>query len=134
MFDRVNNTMGHDLAVSYADRRGVIYRDLLAGKYRADGLPELPAGTNSLAAQDVNDDGWLDLVAAGPAGPLVLLGREDRFMSSQATGPPSQSIALADFDNRGGKVGQQTLRLRQEVASDRRQRHRARGALDQLHA
>jgi Tfp pilus assembly protein PilF len=99
-FDLVNNTSGHDVAVSYADRPGVIYRDLLAGKYRAEELPILPAGATSLTAQDIDYDGSLDLVAAGPAGPLLLLGRDGAFAAARISGPRSGSTALADFENR----------------------------------
>ena len=101
VFDMINNTIGHDVAVSYADHPGVIYRDLLAGKYRADPLAALPAGSRSLAAQDIDYDGSLDLMAAGPSGPLVLLGHDGAFTPAQVSGPRASSLAVADFENRG---------------------------------
>ena len=73
-FNLVTDTPGRDLAVSYADRAGVLYRDLLAGKYRAEDVAALPANARSLVALDINYDGAADLVAAGPDAPVVLLG------------------------------------------------------------
>jgi hypothetical protein len=100
VFDLMNNTMGHDVAVSYADRPGVIYRDLLGGKYHAVDLPALPAGSRSLNAQDVDYDGWLDLFAAGPSGPILLLGRDGSFTPAPLTAPRTASVIAADFENR----------------------------------
>jgi Tfp pilus assembly protein PilF len=100
VFDMVNNTMGHDVAVSYADRPGVVYRDLLGGKYRAIDLPALPAGSRSLVARDIDYDGWLDLLAAGPSGPIVLLGHDAGFTPARVTAPRSSSLLAADFENR----------------------------------
>ena len=100
VFDMIDNTVGHDVAVSYADRPGVVYRDLLGGKYRADDLPALTAGSRSLAAQDIDYDGSLDLIAAGPSGPIVLLGHEGSFAPAQVAGPASSSVVAADFENR----------------------------------
>jgi tetratricopeptide (TPR) repeat protein len=102
VFDLVNDTSGHDVAVAYADHQGVIYRDLLAGKFAADPLPALPANARSLAAQDINYDGWLDLIAATPAGPLVLLNERGAFTAAAAVPGASaaRSVAMADFENR----------------------------------
>ncbi|HEX4566740.1 MAG TPA: FG-GAP-like repeat-containing protein, partial [Vicinamibacterales bacterium] len=100
VFDLMNNTIGHDVAVSYADRPGVIYRDLLGGKYRAIDLPGLPAGSRSLVGQDVDYDGWLDLMAAGPSGPVLLVGREGSFTAAPVTAPRASSVLAADFENR----------------------------------
>jgi hypothetical protein len=99
-FDFVNNTSGHDIAVTYADHPGVIYRDLLAGKYRADHVPGLASGARSLLAQDVDYDGTLDLLAAGPGGPLLLLNHDTKLDPAPVTGPRSRVVALADFENR----------------------------------
>lgn len=100
VFDMMNNTMGHDIAVSYADRPGVIYRDLLGGKYRAQDVPALPPGARSLGAEDLNYDGWLDLIAAGPSGPLLLVGRDGSFTPAAVTAPAAASVVAADFENR----------------------------------
>jgi tetratricopeptide (TPR) repeat protein len=112
-FDFINDTSGHDVVVSYADHAGVVYRDLLAGKYRAEPAEALTAGARSILAQDIDYDGWLDLVAASPAGVLVLLNKSGHFEASVAQGfspagaapvaqgfSPAKAVALADFENR----------------------------------
>ena len=59
--DVIADTQGMDLAVAYADRPGVLYRDRLGGTYEAMPLAVLPAGVTTLGAFDVNNDGWIDL-------------------------------------------------------------------------
>ena len=99
-FNLVKDTPGRDLAVSYADRGGVVYRDLLAGKYRAEDVAALPANTRSLIGQDINYDGAADLVGAGPDAPIVLLGDDGPFAAATVAGPKTTAVALADFENR----------------------------------
>ena len=73
--DVIADANGFDLAVSYKDRAGVLYRDRLGGKYDAVPLDLLPAGATRLVARDVNRDGWTDLIA----GNLLLLNRHGSF-------------------------------------------------------
>ena len=63
-FDVEPDTQGFDIAVSYAGRAGVLYRDQLGGSYQAEDLAALPAGATALAANDANDDGRTDLSRA----------------------------------------------------------------------
>ncbi|HUE05054.1 MAG TPA: FG-GAP-like repeat-containing protein [Bryobacteraceae bacterium] len=94
--DLIADTNGVDLAVSYSDRAGVLYRDRLLGKYAAEPLDTLPAGAKGLAAYDVNNDGWTDLAADG----LLLLNHQGKlqpFAGLEAKGP----LTFADLDNRG---------------------------------
>ncbi len=102
-FDLISDTTGHDVIVSFADRGGVIYRDLLAGKYRADAVDALPAGARGLVAQDVDHDGWADVVAAASTGALALMNHEGRLQAASASPAPAarRSVAFADFENRG---------------------------------
>jgi tetratricopeptide (TPR) repeat protein len=72
VLDLIADTPGQDLAVAYADRPGVLYRDLLGGRYEARELPALPAGAGHLAAADLDNDGWTDLAAATADAVLVL--------------------------------------------------------------
>jgi tetratricopeptide (TPR) repeat protein len=105
-FDVVADSQGIDLAVAYADGPGILYRDRLAGRYEVEELPGLAAGTVALAAEDVDQDSWTDLVAAGPEGVAVLVNRrtergvtgtwERRPVAGAAGG-----FALADLWNRG---------------------------------
>lgn len=94
--DLIPDTNGVDLAVSYRDRPGVMYRDRLLGKYEAEPLAALPAGAKGLNAIDVNNDSWTDLAADG----LLLLnhqGKLEPLTGLDATGP----LTFADLANRG---------------------------------
>ena len=94
-FDLEPDTPGFDLAVSYQDRAGVLYRDKLAGTYEAVTLDALPPETADLAARDENHDGRTDLVAGRPG--LLLLNRTGGFERSAGGGP----LTAADFDGNG---------------------------------
>ncbi len=85
-----------DLAVSYKDRAGVLYRDRLLGKYEATPLDTLPAGAKGLTAFDANNDSWTDLAADG----LLLLnhqGKLEPLAGLEAKGP----LTFVDLANRG---------------------------------
>ncbi|HEX2163057.1 MAG TPA: CRTAC1 family protein, partial [Thermoanaerobaculia bacterium] len=100
-FDLVADTPAVDLAVAYADRPGVLYRDLLGGRYEARELPALPAGAGRLAAVDLDNDGWTDLAAA-TAGEVLLLGNDRREgLAEIAAADPGGPFALADLEARG---------------------------------
>lgn len=111
--DVVADAPGVDLAVAYADRPGVVYRDRLAGRFEAEPLPLLPAGAHHLVAWDFDDDGWTDLAAATPAG-LVLLGNRTGALGkgegnarsgswARRPAPPGAGgpFLFADLGNRG---------------------------------
>ncbi len=53
-----------DVVVSYQDHAGVLYADQLAGKFKTNPIPELPAGAKSLKVADVNRDSWLDIISS----------------------------------------------------------------------
>jgi tetratricopeptide (TPR) repeat protein len=94
--DLMADTNGVDLAVSYRDHAGVLYRDRLLGKYEAVPLDTLPAGAKGLTAVDVNADSWTDLAADG----LLLLnhqGKLEPFAGLEAKGP----LTFVDLANRG---------------------------------
>jgi tetratricopeptide (TPR) repeat protein len=95
------DTPGFDLAVSYQDRPGVLYRDRLAGLYQATDLNSLPAGTTNLAAYDFNHDGRTDLAASTDLlllnPDLLLLNKESGFEKAPAAPP----LPIADFDGNG---------------------------------
>ena len=96
MTDLVPDTKGMDLAVSYSDRTGVLYRDLLLGKYEAQPIDALPAGAKGLATFDENNDSWTDLTADG----LVLINRQGKLEPLAGLGEQGP-LAFADLDNRG---------------------------------
>ncbi len=95
-FDLIADSQGVDLAVSYQDHPGILYRDRLGGHYTAEPLPALPAGARALAASDLDGDGWTDLAAvSAAAGPgLQAFGRS--YQSAHA-----QLVLLW---NRGGQL------------------------------
>lgn len=94
----VSDTQGVDLAVTYEDRPGTVYRDRFGGTFEAVATPELPAGAPLLAV-DANGDGWTDL-AAGPA--LLLNGRGETWTVEKIA--PAPPYVVADLDNRGKAV------------------------------
>ena len=117
VFNLLDNTSGRDVVVSYRDRPGVLYRDLLAGKYRAEPLPSLPAGAHPLVAADVDYDGEVDIIAgrtlllnatpSGTSGTASASGTESGSVGGQAFRPAitlgtgaAVSVAAADFENR----------------------------------
>ncbi|HMB52770.1 MAG TPA: FG-GAP-like repeat-containing protein, partial [Thermoanaerobaculia bacterium] len=102
--DSVADGRGMDLAVAYADRAGTLYRDQLGARYVAEDLPALPAGARDLTAFDLDDDGWTDLAARGPGGPLLLAnarGPGFEAISPAAGLPAGAPFAFVDLENRG---------------------------------
>ena len=107
-FDLIADSQGVDLAVSYQDHPGILYRDQLGGHYTAEELPALPAGARALAAYDLDGDGWTDLAAmAAPGGAarrmLLLWNHGGQLAASEpagATDVGGAALAVADFGNR----------------------------------
>lgn len=95
IIDLVADTNGTDLAVSFADHAGILYRDKLMGHYEAEPLDALPAGATGLTAYDIDNDGWTDLAAAG----LILRNRHGKLEQAW-TGDRAVPL-FADLENRG---------------------------------
>jgi len=91
---------GWDLAVSYTDRGGVLYRDMLRGRYEAQPLDLLPARAASLGAYDVNNDGWLDLAYSLPGQVVVLMNRQGKFEVSRTPASAAGDFLFTDLANR----------------------------------
>ena len=89
------DTKAMDLAVSYQDRPGILYRDQLMGVYKQTPLEALPAGATALQALDLDNDGWLDLAFRGAA----LANRQGKF--APAPLPSHTASPFADLENRG---------------------------------
>jgi tetratricopeptide (TPR) repeat protein len=108
-FDLVADAQGVDVAVSYQDHAGVLYRDRLGGHYIAEPLPALPAGARALAAGDFDGDGWTDLAAlagaaaAGPGGPAGATGPSGQRSAGAQPGPGGPD-GLVLLWNRGGQL------------------------------
>jgi tetratricopeptide (TPR) repeat protein len=100
----IPDTKGVDIAVSYSDRSGVLYRDQLGGVFRAVPLPALLAGARSLRVSDIDNDGCFDLAftpVTGEAGVLLAMNRKGGFEPAAVKGPAARSIVFADLENRG---------------------------------
>ncbi len=100
-FDLVADTQSMDLAVAYARRPAVLYRDALAGRYEPLDVP-MPRGVRNLVARDFDNDGWTDLVAAAPIGAVLMRndhrGGFEELDVPQGTRSP---VVFADFESRG---------------------------------
>ncbi|HSS75288.1 MAG TPA: FG-GAP-like repeat-containing protein [Thermoanaerobaculia bacterium] len=112
VFHAVSDTQGFDLAVTYAGRPGVIYRDRLGGTYEAETVEALPAGASPLTAFDANGDGWNDLAA----GDSLLINQKGKGWKLEQPSVASPFL-LADLDNRGTAV-LSTLPSSRWVAAD----------------
>jgi tetratricopeptide (TPR) repeat protein len=107
VLDVVANDQDEDLAVSYADHPGVLYRDRLGGRYTSEPLPALPAGAHALAAFDADGDGWTDVTATVAGRPLRLVNqREEGKLEAgwRPVAPPAAArvpFTFADLQSRG---------------------------------
>lgn len=93
----IPDTRGFDLVVSYAEGGGVLYRDLLLGKYAREPLPLLPAGAKYLSTADVDQDSKLDLVYTTGEGVAWISGMEKTVA---VAGLKGQAV-VADLRNDG---------------------------------
>ncbi|MBZ5596196.1 MAG: FG-GAP-like repeat-containing protein [Acidobacteriia bacterium] len=98
-FRVVPDTKGIDLAVSYADRKGMLYRDQLRGVFQATALDAIPAGAAGLNAVDLDNDGWIDFAFRTRDGISLVMNRRGEFepKPTAAFGP----FVFSDLENRG---------------------------------
>lgn len=68
-----------DLAVTYADRAGVLYADKLAGEFEARNVDAIPAGATAIAAADFNNDSATDLEITSGGTTLMLQNEAAKF-------------------------------------------------------
>ena len=90
------DTAGRDIAVSYADRPGTLYRDALNGHFETADLAAITPGTAALDAQDYDHDGLLDLVAYRPEVYAIHNSNGQVSLATQAQ--PVRSNIRADFN------------------------------------
>ncbi len=100
-FELIADASGIDLAVSYKDRAGVLYRDKLAGKYEAVPLDGLPQGADSILAADIDHDGWIDLAISGPHVSALLYNKQGKMTAAPGPDASKGPLLFADLDNRG---------------------------------
>jgi hypothetical protein len=90
------DTAARDVAVSYADRAGVMYRDRLNGVFEASDLAQMPANSENLTAQDFDHDGLLDLVSYRPQ--RLALRNQAGIFAADGKAKTAPAAALADFN------------------------------------
>jgi Tfp pilus assembly protein PilF len=100
IFSLRHDTAASDLAVSYRDRAGVLYRDRLNGKYEAIALDAIPAGATAVLAEDFNNDSFLDLAAQSPAGVALIDNRAGKLEPAGSLEAKAPAL-FGDLDNRG---------------------------------
>ncbi len=98
-FRVVPDSKGTDLAVSFADRSGVLYRDQLRGVFESAPLDAVPARAAGLRAIDIDNDSWNDLAFTAGDSVSLALNRAGKF-ERQATGA-SGAFMFADLEDRG---------------------------------
>ena len=98
-FRVVPDTKGIDLAVSYADRKAVLYRDQLRGLFEATPLDAIPQGALELTPFDIDNDSRIDLTFRTGQGTALAMNREGKFESLPVSA--WGAFALSDLENRG---------------------------------
>jgi tetratricopeptide (TPR) repeat protein len=99
-FRVVPDTKGFDLVITYAGRDAALYRDKLQGRYEAESIA-IPPGATNLAAADLNNDGWIDVVYTAADGTHIAWNKSGRFESSPVLSSNRSSFTLVDLENRG---------------------------------
>ncbi len=96
------DAVGRDVLVSYRDRGGVLYRDELEGKFKAEPLNELPEGSSPILARDINRDGWVDVITAAAGETRLLLNSRGHFATATGASVHADAgLAAADFERLG---------------------------------
>jgi len=90
-----------DLAISYADRSGVLYRDQMRSVFKAEPLDAIPAGARALQAVDANNDSWMDLAFSTSKGPGLAMSDKGRFSAVRMPETKAAGAVFADVENRG---------------------------------
>lgn len=91
---------GQDLVVSYTDRSGVLYRDMLRGQFAAQPFDTLPAGATGLRAYDVDNDGRMDLAFAASGKIGLLTNKRGKFEAASTPAASGSAFLFADLENR----------------------------------
>jgi len=100
-FELVKDTNATDLLVLYKGRPAVLYRDRLAGLFEAVEQPGLPSDGEWLGAEDVDNDGWIDLAVRSGGVLRFVLNRGGKLEVGASEIPVKAEAVLADLGNRG---------------------------------
>lgn len=99
-FRLVADTKSTDLIVSYADRPGVLYRDMLQGVFKAEEAPVLPANAHDIVPNDFDNDSFIDL-AYVDSGAVKTIHNHHGSLEAGSASVAGRSFAFADLENRG---------------------------------
>jgi tetratricopeptide (TPR) repeat protein len=99
-FRVVPDTKGYDLLVSYQDHPAMLYRDMLAGSFKAVPLESMPAGAASILPFDFDRDSWIDLAFISDGKTTLLRNQKGKFEALDFH-PGAQSAIFADLSNTG---------------------------------
>jgi thioredoxin-like negative regulator of GroEL len=100
VFEMVADTGTSDIAMLYEDGSIVIYHDKLLGQYES--LPQawhVPEGA-SIQALDIDNDGWMDLAVASPAGVQIIMNDHGKLTSGGKIKTEKGLSVFADIMNR----------------------------------
>jgi tetratricopeptide (TPR) repeat protein len=98
-FRLLADTKAKDLVISYRDKPAMLYLDQLTAEFKAQPLPEIPAGAMNLRAMDLDNDGNLDLVYSAADSVSVVRNERTKFAAPVLLG--SAPGVLSDFAARG---------------------------------
>lgn len=94
-----------DLWVLREDGTGALYSNARGGRFEEIGVAVGavgPGGAAAVVAEDVNNDGWFDLVLGGAEGVTVLANNGDgTFRTVAVDAVPSDVLLAADLNNDG---------------------------------
>jgi len=98
VLDLIPDTPAFDLAVTYADRKPVLYVDHLAGKYLPQTVDAAPRGAAAIAAFDFNGDSFTDLALTAADGITLLRNRDARFEPADPAAAHRHRIGVRDIE------------------------------------
>jgi hypothetical protein len=95
-----DDTRAFDLLVSYQDRPGVLYRDLLNGRFQREDVAAIPAGASGLTFFDADNNGAY-AVAFYDASALRLARNHAGQLVSEPGNISAANFTIADCTNTG---------------------------------
>ena len=99
-FRVVPDTKGFDILITYAGRNAVLYRDKLQGNYTAETIA-IPQKATNVAAADLDNDGWIDVVYTDQDGTHIAWNRNGAFEPGPAVSSARSAFTFIDLENRG---------------------------------
>ncbi len=98
--DGVNESV--DLIFTHADKPTIVFENQRAGRFRRMAEPPGPLEpANQVLADDVNNDGFPDILLVNESRVLIRFGRRAKRQTLTATGFKFKHITFIDYDNDG---------------------------------